>query len=131
VCVLGHPYFGRTDRLAPYWALRHYRRDNFENDPSSPFIKGASASEFDSEAVGVAAYASADGTTIVVHYVSKSPRAEQVARRLFPYPDDGARATLTRASGDAIEVRFAAKDGERLGLFFFCLMGALGRAIYL
>ncbi len=125
------PEWSWTDTTAPYWAVRHYRRDNFESDPTSPFRKDAEANVFDADAVGVAAHAAADGAAVVVHYLSKSPTAEQVAARIFSHPGDGVSPTIRRAAADAIEVRFVAKDDEDLSMFFFYLMASLGHAVYL
>ena len=125
------PEWQWIDTTAPFWALRHYQRDNVDKDPTSPFRKNASWSVFDVDAVGVTAHASADGATMVVHYLSKGPKAEQAARRIFSHPGDGLIPTFRRASGGAIEVRYVAKDEEDLAMFWFYLMAALGHAIYL
>lgn len=119
------------DATAPFWALRHYQRENVDKDPTSPFRKNGSWSVFDADAVGVTAHASADGTTMVVHYLSKSPKAEQAARRIFYHPGDGLTPTFKRVSGDAIQVRYVAKDEEDLAMFWYYLMAALGHAVYL
>jgi len=125
------PEWQWIDATAPFWALRHYQRENVDKDPTSPFRKNASWSVFDADAVGVTAHASADGTTMVVHYLSKSPKAEQAARRIFYHPGDGLSPTFKGVSADAIEVRYVAKDEEDLAMFWFYLMAALGHAVYL
>jgi hypothetical protein len=125
------PEWRWVDASAPFWALRHYRRDNPGKDPTSPFRTDRSGNAFDADAIGVAAHASADGTTMTVHYLSKSPQAERLARRVFNHPGDDVSPTFKRASGDAIEVRLVVKDEEHFAMFYFYLLAALGHAIYL
>ncbi len=117
------------DAGSPFWAIRHYRREADSRDPTSPFLKNAAAGEFDGGAVGVAAHADRDGRTIVVHYLSIGPKAEDVARKIWHRPGDGVVPTIRRVSADVIEVRFSAKDEEDLSMFY--LLAALGHATYL
>jgi len=119
------------DAASSFWAVRHFRRDVDSRDPSSPFVKNAAASEFDSGAVGVATYAADDGRTMVVHYLSTGSNAEDIARRIWHRPDDGMVPTIRRAAPDAIEVRFTAGNVEDLSKFLFYLIAVLGHAIYL
>jgi hypothetical protein len=62
---------------------------------------------------------------------SSSTAALKSARRIFYHPGDGLTPTFKRVSGDAIEVRYVAKDEEDLAMFWFYLMAALGHAVYL
>lgn len=119
------------DAGSPFWAIRHYRREPDSRDPTSPFLKNAAASEFDGGAVGVVAYADRDGRTIVVHYLSIGPKAEDVARKIWHRPGDGVVPTIRRMSADVIEVRFSATDEEDLSMFMFYLLAVLGHATYL
>lgn len=115
---------------APYWALRHYSRDHPEEDPSSPFVRGGGAGVFDAGAIGLAAYAAADGRTVVAHYLSRSDNAEAVAQEMWRHPDEGIDPAISKAGQEAIEVRFTARDSEQMGMFLFFLFAALGHAIY-
>jgi hypothetical protein len=115
---------------ASYWALRHYRRDHLDEDPSSPFVRGGAAGVFDDGAVGVAAYGAADGRTIVVHYLSTSDNAEAVAQEIWRHPGEGVDPAIGKAVDDTIEVRFTARDSDQMRTFFFFLFAALGHAIY-
>jgi hypothetical protein len=125
------PEWRWVDARSPFWAIRHYRHEHTSDDPSSPFRKGPSGIAFDTDAVGVAAHANADGRTVVAHYLSKGVTAETVATRLFKHAGDGVSPTFRRAADDAIEVRFIATDGAHLSMFFFYLFGTLGHGTYL
>lgn len=125
------PEWGWVNTSAPFWAVRHYRRGEATEDPTSPFSKTRRGEGFDAAAVGVTAHASSDGRTIVTHYLSRAVNAEQIARRIWHHPGDGVTPAFRRVSNEAIEVRFSAKDEEDLSMFFFYLMGALGHATYL
>lgn len=126
----GLPEWRWVDTNAPYWALRHYRRDHIDEDPSSPFVQGGAAGVFDDGAVGVTAYATADGRTVVAHYLSTSGTADAAANRMWKHPDDGVDAAVRRVGDAVIEVRFTARDSDQMRMFFFYLFAALGHAIY-
>jgi hypothetical protein len=109
------------DVTAPFWALRHYRRDAPDD-----VLDG-----FDTAAVGVTAHVNSDGRTIVAHYLSHAATAEQMSKRIWHHPGDGVSPEFRRVGSSAIEVRFVAKDEEDLSMFFFYLLAALGHATYL
>ncbi|HYT68696.1 MAG TPA: hypothetical protein VEL51_19880 [Vicinamibacterales bacterium] len=123
------PEWEWVDTSAPFWALRHYRRSQTTDDPAAPVEP--SSGDFDTAAIGVAAYAKSDGRTIVTHYLSRGDNAEQIARRLLDHPGDRVTPTSRRVSNEAIEVLFSAKNEEHLSMFFFYLMRTLGHSIYL
>jgi hypothetical protein len=119
-----------VDVNAPYWAVRHYRRDHVDEDPTSPFVHDGAAGEFDDGAIGVAAYVTVDGRTVVAHYLSTSGTADAVANRMWKNPDEGVDPVVRRAGNNVIEVRFNARDTDHLRMFFFVLFAALGHAIF-
>jgi hypothetical protein len=115
---------------APFWALRHYRRDHPDQDPSSPFVRDGAAGVFDAGAVGVAAHVAADGRATVVHYLSTSDNAEAVAQEMWRHPREGLDPAIGTPADDTIEMRFTARDSDQMSMFFFFLFAALGHAIY-
>jgi hypothetical protein len=125
------PEWKWIDRDAPYWALRHYRREYSATDPTSPFLARASANVPDPRAVGLAASVDAGGRSVVVHYLSGSTDAEQVAKQMYSHPGDGVTPEIRRATNDAIEIRYTSTRVEELQMFYFYLMAALGHAVYL
>jgi hypothetical protein len=127
----GLPEWAWLDTSAPFWAVRHYRHDDVNEDPTSPFAKTRAGDALDTAAVGVTAHATSDGRTIVAHYLSHAVDAEPIARRIWNRPGDGVTPAFRRVSKDAIEVRFTAKDEEDLSMFLFYLLAAFGHATYL
>jgi hypothetical protein len=123
------PEWQSIDVTAPFWALRHYRRDA-PDDSTSPFGPTNMLAGFDTGAIGVTAHVKADGRTIVAHYLSSGATAEQIARRIWHHPGDGVSPEFRRVGGDVVEIRFVAQDEEQLSMFFFHLMAALGHAVY-
>lgn len=124
------PEWRRLDAAAPFWAVRHYRRDDIDEDPTSPYRKDAAANVFDKDAVGVTVHATPDGRALVVHYLSDAPNAEALATRMLAHPGDGVSPEILRADAGVIAVRFAATDEEHLSMFLFYLLAALGHATY-
>jgi hypothetical protein len=121
------PEWGWVDTRSSFFALRHYRREHVQEDPTSPFRKNKAGATLDADAVGVTAHAAPDGRTIVTHYLSKSATLERVATGMFTHPGDGVTPSARRAGDGAIEVRFVAKDEDHLSMFAFYLFMALGR----
>jgi hypothetical protein len=121
------PEWRWVDMRSSFWALRHYRREHVHEDPTSPFRKDEAEKSMDPDAVGMTAHASPDGRTIVTHYLSKSATADRVATRMFSHPGDGVTPVVRRAGGDAIEIRFVARDEDHLSMFVFYLFMGLGR----
>jgi hypothetical protein len=117
-----------VDASAPFWALRHYRRDA-PDDPTSPFGRNNAADAFDAAAVGVTAHVKADGRTVEAHYLSHATAAEQIAKRIWSHPGDGVSPALRRVGPDVIEVRFVAKNEEHLSMFFLSYGSAGARHI--
>ena len=124
------PEWRWVDPNAPFWALRHFRRDGAGADPTSPFAKDRSFSLFDPDAIGVTTHATSDGDTIIAHYVSAAKNAEEIARRMWHRPGDGVTPVFHRVSDDAVEARFNARDEEHLSMFLFYLLASLGHATY-
>ena len=78
----------------------------------------------------MAAYFTADGRTVVAHYLSTSGTAEAVANEMWKHPDESIEPVISKVRDDAIEIRFTAGDGDRLKIFLFYLVAAFGHAIY-
>ena len=124
------PEWQWIDVSAPFWTLRHYRRDA-QKDPTSPFSESNMVGGRDPEALGVTAHVNADGRTVVAHYVSRAASAEQTARRIWHHPGERVEPEFRRVGTNAVEVRLVAATDEHLSTFFFFLIAAIGHAIYL
>ena len=124
------PEWQWIDVSAPFWTLRHYRRDA-QKDPTSPFSESNMVGGRDTEALGVTAHVNADGRTVVAHYVSRAASAEQTARRIWHHPGERVEPEFRRVGTNAVEVRLVAATDEHLSTFFFFLIAAIGHAIYL
>ena len=125
------PEWRRVDTTAPFWAVRHYRREGAGEDPTSPFTRTRNGEILDAAAVGVTVHTSPDGRTIVAHYLSRATSAEQIVHRLWHHAGDGVAPALRRVGDDTIEARFTANDEEDVSMCFFYLLAALGHATYL
>jgi hypothetical protein len=125
------PEWKWVDVRAPFWALRHYRKDRGGIDPTSPYTKDRTGAAFDEDAIGVAVHVATDGRTVTAHYLSNAARAEAISARLWRRPGEGVSPAIRRSGRDTIEVTLAARDQEHLSTFFFYVVAALGHAVYL
>lgn len=124
------PEWQWADVTAPFWALRHFRRDA-PNDTTSPFKESNVVDGFDPAAVGVTASVRPDGRTFVVHYLSSAANAEQIARRVWHHPDEGVSPAFRPLGANVLQIRFVAKDESDLSMFLMTLLGVLGHATYM
>lgn len=130
------PEWRFVDRTAAYWGMRHYDRNQAQNDPSSPF-GGRKAANFPDElAIGMGfSVSSTNPRRVTLTYLSQDA-GMMPAKSPF-----GALATSPDAKG--IEVRFVQiapgivqascsfKSVEAMDTLIFFLEGFLGHAIYL
>lgn len=82
------PEWKYVDTHAPTWGLRHYQKNGFASDPTSPFLEGAAANVPDNAAIGVTfAFEPASRRTVNVTYPSSNPNASQILQDHFNFGD--------------------------------------------
>lgn len=73
-----------VDTTARVWALRHYARTGTDQDLTSPVTsKNRAGNVIDSLAIGVTVSIAGDSGDVVAHYLSRSPQAESISRRIW------------------------------------------------
>lgn len=109
------PEWSAVDTTAQVWAIRHYGRP-----VSDPDVK-----VLDTLAVGVT-MSFAESGVIVVHYLSRNPQADSIARQMWAHVS-GASFT-TDQNGVRISIPPPTDRGSR-GILFLIVFGLLGHEI--
>jgi len=79
------PEWKHLDVNAPFWALRHYDRENASSDPSSPLTTQKAANVPDDQGVGlVFEYNPSRGKVARVKYLSANKNAVEIATKFRP-----------------------------------------------
>jgi len=111
-----------VDRQARTWAVRHYRKEGAEDDPSSPLSgERASYSQPDGEAIGFVM--NVDREHLSLRYLSSNPEAATIAR---DYWGEGVRVKMIATNVFDISLERAGSTPWILTLF-----GAFGHGLYI
>ncbi len=124
------PEWGRLDPRAACFALRHYRRDGFEDDPSSPLRGPAAANVPDGAAIGLIVEVRADSSLpAIARYLSTAPDPMQIARRAWT-PSEGPKPRFALIAPGVVEVEQDVEKPLPASRFLFHALGLLGHGIY-
>ena len=123
------PEWKHVDINARVWAIRHYRKESAENDPSSPLGPYAGANVPDPDAVGfVFWYRSEIDKLAHLRYLSGAKNALELARR-----DTGGGLTpgIKQVAPGVVEVAVSVSDEETAPMFLLELQARLGHGLYI
>lgn len=121
------PEWSRIDTSAPFWAIRHYRTTDWNQDPTSPFQKDSSFP--DDKAVGIAVHLDRGGAAATVDYFSASPSARETVSSYLGL-ESGAQIQFSSPAPGVTEGVVPLKSAELLAHFLFGIHVMLGHAIY-
>lgn len=124
------PEWKQLDRRAAYFALRHYRREGFADDPSSPMRERAAANVPDPDAIGLVVSVLADSAEpAVARYLSGATDPMRIARRGWT-PSEGPKPRFALAAPGVVEVTQDVEKPLPASRFLFHALGLLGHGIY-
>jgi hypothetical protein len=123
------PEWEHVDLEAPVWAVRHYRAENAEKDPSSPRAGRATQLVSDPKAVGFVFWYDAGGKTARARYLSESPNALQLATRGWRQPTEHLEPEIAEAAPGVIEISVPVREQETRHSFLYVLLWYLGHGI--
>ena len=125
------PEWKQVDLKAKVWAIRHYRKETAELDPSSPLRGEAPANVPDSAAVGLIFWYSPDSSDIArVRYLSDATNAHGIANTGWNHPSEGLAPEIKQAKPGSIEIVASVSRERTARSFLFVLLGYLGHGIY-
>jgi hypothetical protein len=123
------PEWKQVDIKARVWAIRHYRKETAEQDPSSPLRGKAAANVPDADAIGfVFSYDSGD--TAKARYLSGAKNATEIATQGWRHPSEGLAPEFKQSAPGVVEISAPIGNERSGGMFFFVLLAYLGHAVY-
>jgi hypothetical protein len=124
------PEWKHVDLKARVWAIRHYRVESADNDPSSPLNGKAGGKEGnDNAAVGVVFWYNPETSKVLqARYLSGAKDAVEIASKDWVYPSPGFKPKIKKADPGVVEITVEfSKDNENM--FVFVLLLQLGHGI--
>lgn len=122
-----------VDIEARFWAVRHYDKDDAQEDPSSPLNGNEDTANIrDTEAVGIVFYfdPSRSKVAMVKQLTNNKDAAKLLARQRLPM-HLGFKPVIRLAEPGVIEMVVPLDDPEEGSMFLFVLLGLLGHGTYL
>jgi hypothetical protein len=126
------PEWKHVDLKARVWAVRHYRKESAQNDPSSPLRSKAPANVPDPAAVGFVFWYSPGADKVArARYISGAKDAVNLAAQGWNYPSEGLSPQITQVAPGVVEIVTSISE-ERTGrMYALVLLMHLGHGIYL
>lgn len=124
------PEWKLVDVKAAVWALRHYREEFAENDPTSPLTgKNGGKTGYDNNAIGLIFWCNPETSNIAqIRYLSDSKDAEKIA--LEAWSEGDLKPKIKRAEKGVVEITLDLSK-DKASNFVLVLLLQLGHAILL
>ncbi len=126
------PEWEHLDLAAPFWALRHFRQEGADLDPSSPVSgRHREANAPDVKAIGlVFSFDPRQTDTPTVRYLSGNKRILEIASRSWTDSGQGIKPKCRLVKPGVVQISMPLKD-RRVGMFTFMLFTYLGHGLFL
>jgi len=126
------PEWNQVDLTADVWAVRHYRKDAAEKDPTSPLMGKPTAFMPDNSATGFVFWCNVDSDKIAhVRYLSGSKDAIEIVRKQWNRPSQKLTPEIKQSGPDCVEVVGKITRDQSGQMWALSVMMYLGHAIFL
>jgi len=125
------PEWKQVDINARVWAIRHYRKESAENDPSSPLRPKAAANVPDPGAIGLVFWYRPEIDKLIrVRYLSGAENALELITESWRHPTDGLTRDIKQIEPGVVEIAISVSDEITAPMFLMVFLGILGHGIY-
>ena len=125
------PEWKQVDINADVWAIRHYRKESAENDPSSPLRPKAAANVPDPDAIGLVFWYRPEIDKLIrVRYLSGAENAFELITEGWRQPTDGITPDIKQIAPGVVEIANSVSDEITAPMFLMVFLGILGHGIY-
>jgi hypothetical protein len=125
------PEWKHVDINAHVWAIRHYRKESAENDPSSPLRPKAAANVPDPDAIGLVFWYRPEIDKLTrVRYLSGAENALELITEGWRQPTDGITPDIKQIAPGVVEIAISVSDEITAPMFLMVFLGILGHGIY-
>ena len=126
------PEWKHVDVNARVWAVRHYRKESAEKDPSSPLRPKAAANAPDPDAVGFVFWYNPDSDKLArVRYLTSAKNALNIATEGWRQTKEVLKPNISQVAPGVVEIATSVSEEGTVSMFLFVLMASLGHGIYL
>jgi hypothetical protein len=126
------PEWKRVDPTADVFALRHFRRDDVEKDPTSPFRDHSVVKGADPKAIGLAFECRQSASqTAIARYLTGSVEPVELVRGGWTMRGEGLDPKFEVPTPGVVEISQSVVKPLPASRFLFVLLGHLGHGIYL
>jgi len=118
---------------AKFWAVRHYDKDDAQEDPSSPLSgKQMAANWPDTEAVGIVFNFDPNRSkAATIKYLSQNTEALKLFTKDHVQPGEGFKPVIRQSEAGVIEMVVSLDEPDGIPFFLLLLFSFLGHAIYI
>ena len=125
------PEWKHVDINAHVWAIRHYRKESAENDPSSPLRPKSAANVPDPDAIGLVFWYRPEIDKLIrVRYLSGAENAFDLITEGWRQPTDGITPDIKQIAPGVVEIANSVSDEITAPMFLMVFLGILGHGIY-
>jgi hypothetical protein len=125
------PEWKQVDVNAHVWAIRHYRKESAENDPSSPLRPKAAANVPDPDAIGLVFWYRPEIDKLIrVRYLSGAEDALDLITEGWRQPTDGVTPDIKQIAPGVVEIAISVSYEITAPMFLMVFLGILGHGIY-
>ena len=126
------PEWKHVDINARVWAIRHYRKESAENDPSSPHRPKAAANVPDPDAIGLVFwYRPEIDQRARARYLSGAKNALELATEGWRHPREGLTPDIKQVAPGVVEIAVSVSDASVAPMFLLVLLASLGHGVYM
>ena len=125
------PEWQHVDVKARVWAVRDYRKEEAEKDPSSPLRPAAAANVPDPKAVGFVFWYNADEKIAKARYLSGAKNAVEIATSGWHVPTENLNPKIQGIQPGVVEISTSVAKVGVGHIFLFVLLGYLGHGVYI
>jgi hypothetical protein len=125
------PEWKHVDINASVWAIRHYRKESAENDPSSPLRSKAAGNVLDPDAVGLVFWYRPEIDKLTrMRYLSGAKNAPGLVTENWRQTKDGLTADIKQVAPGVMEIAISVSDEITVSMFLLLLLGIVGHGVY-
>ena len=125
------PEWKHVNVKARVWALRHFRKEGAERDPSSPLGENAFATARHPEALGIVFSYDPNAENVAkVRYLSGNKNALRLVESEWVRPSDKLTPKVQQIAPGVVEISTSVGDPESRSSFLMMLLGILGHGLY-
>ena len=127
------PEWKQADTTAPFWAVRHYDKENAAKDPTSPLLgRQGAANAPDKQAIGITlAYNPKLNSNVIIKYLSANKKAATIANQFWNPDPYKLNSKISTSEPGIVKIVVSPDNPAAFPILLLVLLSAVGHAIYI